>query len=250
MSDEVLDALRHPKRRLILELLAQKGPLTFTDLLELSGIRRTSALAFHLKKLRGLISKKGNVYVITEAGIEALMLVKSTKRLIFRQTAFWTITGTPINTISMITQIIMFLYFLYISLLLYESIRYFSFSSFLALRYMYEIAGIIIAVIWAQILSIILFKKIGIMEKLEINFINLLKAFMTTPYFYAAVYYIFIYIGLLLFKIEAYHFLRGLIISFSLVLPTTLNFEEVKSQSKLSIKFIKKKLVCYLSPIV
>jgi len=115
---------------------------------------------------------------------------------------------------------------------------------------MYEIAGIIIAVIWAQILSIILFKKIDIMEKLEINFINLLKAFMTTPYFYAAVYYIFIYIGLLLFKIEAYHFLRGLIISFSLVLPTTLNFEEVKSQSKLSIKFIKKKLVCYLSPIV
>lgn len=250
MSEEIIEAIRHPKRRLILELLAQKGPLTFSELMELTEISRSSALAFHLRKLKGLIEKKGNTYIITDTGIEALSVIKSTKKLTFRQISFWTITGTPINTISMITQVVLFFYFLYIALRFYEATRYFSLSSDLAIMYGYEIVGVLVAVIWSQFLSILLFNKLDIIEKIEIGIGALFKAFLFTPYFYSIIYFVLMLSGLLAFDKYAYHFLQGLIISFTLVLPTTLNFEEVKYQSKLSIKFIKKKLVCYLAPIL
>ena len=250
MSEEIIEAIRHPKRRLILELLAQKGPLTFSELMELTEISRSSALAFHLRKLKGLIEKKNNTYMITDTGLEALSVIKSTKKLTFRQVSFWTITGTPINTISMITQIILFLYFLYVALRFYEATRYFSMSSDLTIMYGYEIIGILASVIWSQTLSIWLFNKLDAIEKIEVGIKELIRAFLVTPYFYSSVYLALMFSGILYFDKNVYHLLEGLMISFALVLPTTLNFEEVKYQSKLSIKFLRKRLVCYLTPIL
>ncbi len=250
MSEEIIEAIRHPKRRLILELLAQKGPLTFSELMELTEISRSSALAFHLRKLKGLIEKKNNIYMITDTGLEALSVIKSTKKLTFRQVSFWTITGTPINTISMITQIILFLYFLYVALRFYEATRYFSMSSDLTIMYGYEIIGILASVIWSQTLSIWLFNKLDAIEKIEVGIKELIRAFLVTPYFYSSVYLALMFSGILYFDKNVYHLLEGLMISFALVLPTTLNFEEVKYQSKLSIKFLRKRLVCYLTPIL
>ena len=250
MSEEIIEAIRHPKRRLILELLAQKGPLTFSELMELTEISRSSALAFHLRKLKGLIEKKGNTYMITDTGLEALSVIKSTKKLTFRQVSFWTITGTPINTISMVTQVILFLYFLYVALRFYEATRYFSMSSDLAIMYGYEIIGILASVIWSQTLSIWLFNKLDAIEKIEVGIKEIIRAFLVTPYFYSSVYLALMFSGILYFDKNVYHLLEGLMISFALVLPTTLNFEEVKYQSKLSIKFLKRRLVCYLTPIL
>ena len=56
-------------RRSILELLAEKGSLTYTDLMTLLQITNTGRLNYHLKQLGGLISKdEGGRYRLTEQG--------------------------------------------------------------------------------------------------------------------------------------------------------------------------------------
>lgn len=65
-------------RRSILELLAEKESLTYTDLMTLLQITNTGRLNYHLKALGGLISKdEGGRYRLTEQGRQAADLLRT-----------------------------------------------------------------------------------------------------------------------------------------------------------------------------
>lgn len=65
-------------RRNILELLAEKEPLTYTDIMTLLQITNTGRLNYHLKALSSLVSKgEGGRYRLTEQGRQAANLLKT-----------------------------------------------------------------------------------------------------------------------------------------------------------------------------
>ena len=67
-SDETFEAISHPLRIKILELLA-KRPMSFSELKKELGIRSSGKLDFHLKKLGSLITmdEKGK-YTLSKEG--------------------------------------------------------------------------------------------------------------------------------------------------------------------------------------
>ena len=67
--DNVLRVLKDPVRRRIIRLLAEKGPLEYSELLRELGIRSTGRLNYHLKMLRDFISKDElGRYVLNDDG--------------------------------------------------------------------------------------------------------------------------------------------------------------------------------------
>ena len=65
-------------RRSILELLAEKESLTYTDMMTLLQITNTGRLNYHLKVLGSLISKdEGGRYRLTEQGRQAASLLST-----------------------------------------------------------------------------------------------------------------------------------------------------------------------------
>lgn len=65
-------------RRSILELLAEKESLTYTDMMTLLQITNTGRLNYHLKALGGLISKdEGGRYRLTDQGRQAADLLRT-----------------------------------------------------------------------------------------------------------------------------------------------------------------------------
>ena len=65
-------------RRSILELLAEKESLTYTEVMTLLQITNTGRLNYHLKALGGLISKdEGGRYHLTEQGRQAASLLRT-----------------------------------------------------------------------------------------------------------------------------------------------------------------------------
>ena len=75
MSDHVFEALSHPVRRKILQLLAER-PRLYSELMEGVGVD-SPTLAFHLKKLAGLVEKnEKGFYQLTEAGERAVKIIK------------------------------------------------------------------------------------------------------------------------------------------------------------------------------
>lgn len=68
--------LKDETRRKIIQLLREKGSLTYIDLMNLLNIASTGKLNYHLKTLNGLILKEANgQYILTEKGMLASRLL-------------------------------------------------------------------------------------------------------------------------------------------------------------------------------
>lgn len=75
MAEEIFDALSHPVRRRAIKLLARR-PMTFSELMDELGVD-SPTLAFHLKKLGGLVEKnERGFYDLTELGRKALRVLE------------------------------------------------------------------------------------------------------------------------------------------------------------------------------
>lgn len=69
-DDEILRALAHPVRRLIIESLREKNVLSFNELLAYSEIVNHGKLGFHLRTLKGLVEREPSTgkYRLTDRG--------------------------------------------------------------------------------------------------------------------------------------------------------------------------------------
>ncbi len=75
--DIVLQALAHPVRRRVIELLAENQGLSYSELMRLVGVEDSGTFGFHLRRLRGLVRKneRGD-YELTELGLRAYKLLR------------------------------------------------------------------------------------------------------------------------------------------------------------------------------
>lgn len=78
MSESIFEALSHPLRRKILQILSAR-PRTFSELMSELNVD-SPTLAFHIKRLAGLITKdERGLYDLTEVGRRALKVLKEVK---------------------------------------------------------------------------------------------------------------------------------------------------------------------------
>jgi DNA-binding HxlR family transcriptional regulator len=88
-SDEVFEAVSHPLRVKIIEVLA-KGPMRFADLKRELRIDSSGLLDFHLRKLDDLVSiNNEGLYVLNEKGFAALQAVEAFSRYGWQRRAFY-----------------------------------------------------------------------------------------------------------------------------------------------------------------
>jgi DNA-binding HxlR family transcriptional regulator len=75
--DRLFEVISHRVRRSIIESIAEKGPRSFTELMEDTGVGDTGTLTFHLRKMAGFIRKneRGD-YELTDLGRRAYELIK------------------------------------------------------------------------------------------------------------------------------------------------------------------------------
>ncbi len=75
--DRLFEVISHRVRRSIIESIAEKGPRSFTELMEDTGVGDTGTLTFHLRKMAGFIRKneRGD-YELTDLGRRAYDLIK------------------------------------------------------------------------------------------------------------------------------------------------------------------------------
>ena len=70
--EKYLKALAHPARRKIIEALAEKKTLSYSELMRITGIEDSGTFAFHLRMLQGLIEKNEvGEYQLTSEGWKA-----------------------------------------------------------------------------------------------------------------------------------------------------------------------------------
>jgi len=75
--DALYKALADTTRRRILELLSQRGAMSYTENMNEVGIKNTGKLNYHLKTLGNLVQKDEQVrYTLSEAGKHAVSLLK------------------------------------------------------------------------------------------------------------------------------------------------------------------------------
>ncbi len=76
--EKFLKALAHPVRRTIIRALAEKGRLSYTELMRLTGVEDSGTFAFHIKVLQGLIEKDGETgdYRLTSDGWRAYRVLE------------------------------------------------------------------------------------------------------------------------------------------------------------------------------
>jgi len=76
--DRLFEVLSHRIRRVVLESIAEKGPRSFTELMEDTDVKDTGTLTFHLRKMAGFIRKneRGD-YELTDLGRRAYELIKT-----------------------------------------------------------------------------------------------------------------------------------------------------------------------------
>ena len=90
--EEVFEAISHPLRIKILQLLAEH-PMSFSELKKALGVRSSGKLDFHLKKLGGLIALNSDGrYTLTKEGYAALQAITTVKRFGWQKRAY--IIGT------------------------------------------------------------------------------------------------------------------------------------------------------------
>lgn len=70
--DYILQALGHHVRRRVIELLAEKGPLTYTELMKETGVDDSGTFGFHLRRMSKLLKKnRMGEYELTILGWKA-----------------------------------------------------------------------------------------------------------------------------------------------------------------------------------
>jgi len=70
--DYILQALGHRVRRKVIELLAEKGPLTYTELMKETGVDDSGTFGFHLRRMSRLLKKnRMGEYELTALGWKA-----------------------------------------------------------------------------------------------------------------------------------------------------------------------------------
>lgn len=88
MSSIDFEAIAHPLRVRILELLAEK-PMGFSELKRRLGVKSSGKLDFHLKKLEGLVaSNSDGRYTLTKDGYAALQAVETVRRYGWQRRAY------------------------------------------------------------------------------------------------------------------------------------------------------------------
>ncbi len=76
--ERYLKALAHPVRRTVIKALAQKGSMSYTELMKISGVSDSGTFAFHLRMLGDLVAKNDSgEYELTEKGWRAYRALKS-----------------------------------------------------------------------------------------------------------------------------------------------------------------------------
>ena len=96
--EEVFEAISHPLRIKILQLLAEH-PMSFSELKKALGVRSSGKLDFHLKKLGDLIALNSNGrYTLTKEGYAALQAITTVKRFGWQKRAY--IIGTVTYAIA------------------------------------------------------------------------------------------------------------------------------------------------------
>jgi DNA-binding transcriptional ArsR family regulator len=76
MDDVIFEALAHKLRRAVIKLLGERKSMGYSELMNALNVD-SPTLAFHLRKLGGLVEKQGDVYVLTELGKKAYGLLLS-----------------------------------------------------------------------------------------------------------------------------------------------------------------------------
>lgn len=84
MSEEdlsyIFQALAHETRRKIVELLAEEGPLNFTEIMNRLGISETGTFGFHIKRMEDLLEKTDDgKYKLSDLGLVAYNIIKYAK---------------------------------------------------------------------------------------------------------------------------------------------------------------------------
>ncbi len=73
----IFQALAHETRRRIVKLLAEEGPMQFTELMKRLGIEETGTLGFHIRRLRELLEDAGSEgYRLSKTGLLAYKIIK------------------------------------------------------------------------------------------------------------------------------------------------------------------------------
>jgi len=76
----IFQALAHETRRKIVELLAEEGPLNFTEIMNRLGISETGTFGFHIKRMEDLLEKTDDgKYKLSDLGLVAYNIIKYAK---------------------------------------------------------------------------------------------------------------------------------------------------------------------------
>lgn len=87
VEDEKFEAISHPMRIKILEILSKKA-MGFSELKRELGIESSGKLDFHLKKLKGLITTEDGKYILTKDGYAALQAIYTIRRYGWQKRAY------------------------------------------------------------------------------------------------------------------------------------------------------------------
>jgi|BEDMetMinimDraft_2_1075160.scaffolds.fasta_scaffold03865_2 DNA-binding transcriptional ArsR family regulator len=76
MDDRIFEAVSHPLRRQVIMLLGERKEMTFSEIMEELSVE-SPALAFHMRKLEGLVEKVRDTYRLTDLGRRAYGVILS-----------------------------------------------------------------------------------------------------------------------------------------------------------------------------
>lgn len=78
--DYILQALGHQVRRKVIEILAEEGPQTYTELMRKTGVDDSGTFGFHLRRMQKLLKKnQRGEYGLSELGWKAYKILKQLK---------------------------------------------------------------------------------------------------------------------------------------------------------------------------
>ena len=78
--DYILQALGHQVRRKVIEIIAEEGSQTYTELMRKTGVDDSGTFGFHLRRMQKLLKKnQRGEYELSELGWKAYKILKQLK---------------------------------------------------------------------------------------------------------------------------------------------------------------------------